>query len=261
MKAKKHLGQHFLTSKKTLHTMLRAGAIEKNDRVLEIGPGKGVLTRALLEAGSIVYAVETDADMVSILKESFQDELSSGRLHIVEGDVLSIDLSEVYSAPYKIIANIPYYITGGIIRFFLETKFQPTSMTLLVQKEVAARIARDRKESLLSISVKAYGAPRYVETVPARYFNPKPKVDSAILHIDSISKKLFSLNSLSEERFFLLVKSGFANKRKTLVNNLVSFASKEVLQKALLSLGHSASARAEELSVDEWFSLAKTFDK
>lgn len=255
MKAKKHLGQHFLTSKAVLRDMIEAAAIQECDTVLEIGPGKGVLTRALLETGAHVIAVETDADMISVLEEYFNDFLESKQLILIHEDILNISIKTYVQSPYKLVANIPYYITGEIIRRFLSEDAPPISMTLLVQKEVAYRIARDTKESILSISVKVFGVPRYVTTVPARYFSPAPKVDSAVLHISDISKSFFT--DISEKHFFNIVKNGFSSKRKMLLNNLSSFASKETLLQVFMSLDLSEKIRAEEVKLAEWKELAK----
>tara|TARA_B100000745_G_scaffold244038_1_gene166290 strand:- start:827 stop:1600 length:774 start_codon:yes stop_codon:yes gene_type:complete len=254
MKAKKHLGQHFLTSKPVLKDMLTAAQITKDDTVLEIGPGKGILTQALLETGTTVIAVEKDADMLEILQKRFLDELAAKQLTLIHSDILNVAINRYIQKEYKLIANIPYYITGEIIRRFLSAEKPPLCMTLLVQKEVAHRIARDTKESILSISVKVFGKPRYVGTVAARYFNPAPKVDSAILHIDTISKQFFE--NVSEDHFFKVVKNGFSNKRKKVVNNLAPFGSKEKILSVLSGSGLDENTRAEEIHVGQWKELA-----
>lgn len=258
-KAKKHLGQHFLTSKQAIVDIIDAANVGAEDTVLEIGPGEGVLTDALLHTGAQVVAVETDIDMIDVLKERFHAQLSEGQLTLIHGDVLEemhTIADAVSGIPYKMVANIPYYITGEILRRFLGEGMQPISMTLLVQKEVAERIARDTKESILSLSVKVYGTPRYVATVPARYFSPPPKVDSAILHIGHISRH--HLAGVDEARFFKVVKAGFSSKRKQLVNNLSAYGGKEHVLHVLNSLGLSANVRAEDVSLSEWVSLSQT---
>ncbi len=249
MRPKKSLGQNFLKSKKAIGDMVRAAGVSRGDTVLEIGPGKGVLTEALLETGAKVVAVETDRELIPLLQEKFAEYLESKQLEIIEADILEFDVN---LKQYKLVANIPYYITGAIIRKFLESDFQPTSMTLLVQKEVAERIvARDGKESILSISVKAYGDPSIISKVPKRYFTPEPKVDSAIIHIGDISKDNFK--KVSEAAFFKVVKAGFAQKRKTLGKNLSQIGAK--LPKWL-----PEKVRAEDIKLGDWFSIVEIQD-
>ncbi len=218
-RAKKSLGQNFLKSAKALADIISAGEINKNDIILEIGPGKGALTEKLLEHAGKVIAIEKDTDLVIHLKEQFKKEIEEGRFELIEGDVLDFD-PKTPKKPYKIIANIPYNITGAILKQFLSDIHQPERMVLLVQKEVAERIvARDGNESILSLSVKAYGVPKIISKVPARYFNPAPKVDSAIIAITNITRTHFK--NIEEERlFFTIVKAGFAHKRKMLLSNL-----------------------------------------
>lgn len=257
LKARKSLGQHFLTSHGVVKSIVTAARVENTDRILEIGPGKGILTKHLLESAAEVIAVEKDTRMVELLKEKFSSEIGKGVLTIIEGDILSTPLRQIItpSQKYKVVANIPYYITGELLRLFLSGSHQPISMTILVQKEVAARIAREKKESLLSLSVKAYGVPRYVQTVRAGSFVPKPKVDSAILTIENISKSLFV--DVTEEHFFAVVKQGFSQKRKKLLSNLRTFAPKEKIELIFQELGISLNERAENISVERWVKIAK----
>lgn len=245
------LGQHFLTSEKAVKDMVIAGEVVPTDTVLEIGPGKGVLTRALLNSGARVIALEKDSELVAFLKNEFVAEIGSGQLELIETDVRDFvpTRSTIGSDSYKLIANIPYYITGEIIRTYLTTKFQPEVLVLLVQKEVARRIvARDGKESILSISVKAYGTPSVFSIVKAGSFNPKPKVDSAILKIENVNKDFFS--GLTESRFFEILKSGFGEKRKQLVNHLG--VEKEKARDILRELNLSETVRAEDVTLNNW---------
>src|ERR1035437_46992 len=173
--AKKSLGQNFLKSKSALTAMIKAGEISAGDTVLEIGPGKGALTEKLLETGAKVIAVEKDDRLIEVLEEKFADQMQNGAFHLVHADILDVDLSVLglKNHNFKLIANIPYYITGLIFRKFLEGNVQPTKLVMMVQEEIADRIiARDNKESLLSLSVKAYGIAKKVMKVDQENFSP-----------------------------------------------------------------------------------------
>ena len=181
-KAKKSLGQNFLKSQPALNKMCEEGEVNEKDIILEIGPGKGALTEKLLEKSLQVIAIEKDYDLIAILEEKFQEEIKNKKLILLNEDILDFDpISYFKNKNYKIIANIPYNITGAIFKKFLSSIKQPEKMVLLVQKEVAERIvARDGKESILSLSVKAYGVARYVMKVSKRFFSPSPKVSRFI---------------------------------------------------------------------------------
>ncbi len=255
MKAKKSLGQNFLKSKQALRDIVQAGEVTEKDTILEIGPGKGALTGELLAHGGTVIAIEKDRELITYLSEKFKAEIATKKLLLIEDDILDFEFSiyKLSATTYKLIANIPYNITGAIIRKFCEAEQQPERMVLLVQKEVAERIvARDKKESILSISVKAYGTPKIIAKVPARYFSPAPKVDSAIIAITNISKNMFT--AVSEQSFFEIVRSGFAHKRKVLIKNLEEGVSipKEKLLIIWEQLTLSPNVRAEELSLENW---------
>lgn len=251
MKAKKSLGQNFLTSQSAVEKIIRAGELSDKDTVVEIGPGKGALTKALLATGAHVIAIEKDDGLVPLLKDLFSTEIATGQFELVHGDILTANSSQLTTNPYKLIANIPYNITGEIIRMFLTAKHQPERMVVLVQKEVAERIvARDGKESILSISVKVFGTPKIIATVSAGSFSPKPNVDSAILAITNLSRE--KLSTKDEERFFTFVKQGFSQKRKQLVSTLSMPMPREKIIDFLTSRKLPATARAEELSVDDW---------
>ncbi len=253
--AKKSLGQNFLKSAEAVRDIISAAALSPADIVIEIGPGKGVLTKKLLENTGRVIAIEKDSRLIPILKEIFKHDSDSGKFEIREEDILESDPS-TFPKPYKIVANIPYYITGALVRKFLETPHQPSRMVLLLQKEVAQRIvARDKKESILSISVKAFGTPKYIATVKAKYFSPEPKVDSGILLIENISKDFF--NDISEDHFFKIVKSAFAHKRKMALGNLKELYSNEILESAFEKAGIQKTARAEDISLEQWLMVSK----
>jgi 16S rRNA (adenine1518-N6/adenine1519-N6)-dimethyltransferase len=245
--AKKSLGQNFLMHRRIAERIVLEAGLSKDSVVFEIGPGTGMLTRELLHHASRVIALEADAGLAAQLRETFQAEIADGRLELLHGDVRTFDVGTLPKG-YAIVANIPYYITGEIIRIFLTEKNQPTSMTLLVQKEVAERVARSKKESLLSLSVKAYGIPRYAFTVPRGAFHPAPKVDSAVLHIAGISRKNFT-SARHEAAFFEVLHLGFAHKRKKLATNLREGGFAELLIEE--------NVRAEDVPLAQWLVFAQ----
>ncbi|MBU2103512.1 ribosomal RNA small subunit methyltransferase A [Patescibacteria group bacterium] len=255
MFAKKSLGQNFLMHRQTGERIVHAANLSKDAVVLEIGPGTGMLTRELLTQVARVVAVEADGTLVEELRETFAVEIAEERLELIHADIRSFDAS-VIGETYHLVANIPYYITGEIIRQFLTEKHQPSSMTLLVQKEVAVRIARAEKESLLSLSVKVYGTPSYCFTVPRGAFVPAPNVDSAVLHIKDISRSSFELPE-QETQFFTCIRAGFAHKRKRLAKNLEEYWDREVIMGAFEACTIAKDARAEELKLADWLQLAR----
>ena len=252
---KKSLGQHFLHSPHYLKLIVDAAHIVGGEEVLEIGPGDGALTEELLSRGARVIAIEKDHRLISVLQEKLTQEVKDRTFSLHEGDALRLDISSHVHGTYKLVANIPYYITGAIIKKFLSGTLQPSAMVLLVQKEVAERVAREKKESILSLSVKAYGTPHYVKTVPRGAFVPAPSVDSAILSIESISRKNFN-NKEHEERFFKIVKAGFAHKRKLLSKNLAKIFGKEH-SNILQNVGIPEKARAEDVALLQWLALSR----
>ena len=258
MNAKKSLGQNFLNSQSATEEIADAAHISATDTILEIGPGKGVLTRALLARSEHVIAIEKDARLIPLLKETFAGEIKNKHLTLHEGDVLTTDISTLglSAGSYVLVANIPYYITGAIFRDVIGGSTPPTSAVLLVQHEVADRIARSKKESILSLAVKAYGTPRYIKKVSAASFSPAPKVDSAILLIENISRKNFSTNA-QEKRFFDIVHAAFAHKRKKLGGNLKSLFG-ERLASSLAQCSIDPNARAEDVELPKWLCLVKT---
>lgn len=252
---KKSLGQNFLTSVPARLAIVAAGEIVPEDRILEIGPGKGFLTRALLETMASVTALEKDADLFPILTEEFS---SFSNFTLIEGDALAYDPPQT---GYKLIANIPYYITGAILERYLSHPHQPETMVVLVQKEVAERVcAKEGKESILSLSVKAYGDPKLVYRVNKGSFNPIPTVDSGVLQIKKISRKNFH-NQYHEQLFFKVVKTGFAHKRKLLLSNLKGEFSSVDMQELFERLSVPSKARAEDLPLPVWLSLSLEISK
>ena len=252
MHKKKSLEQHFLRSRSYLNAIPDAAEIKTGDTVLEIGPGEGTLTEVLLERGARVVAIEKDSRLISFLKEKFAGK----NFELTEGDALDFDISnQLKKKEFKVVGNIPYYITGALLKKFLSGDVQPSTLVFLLQKEVAERITRSKKESILSLSVKAYGDPTYIKTVPCGAFAPSPKADSAILRVAHPSRTYFtrstspSANSQCEKRFFELVKKGFSSKRKILKSNL-----KPLLGEKAETLG---IVRAEDVPLKRWLALSK----
>jgi 16S rRNA (adenine1518-N6/adenine1519-N6)-dimethyltransferase len=259
MKAKKSLGQNFLIDLNVVNDILKAGKISKEDKILEIGPGRGFLTQFLVEKAQKVLAVEKDSELVDFCQNKFS---SSEKLEVLAGDVLKENWEQILTErnfkPFKLIANIPYYITGKIIRLFLENSFRPCLMVLMVQKEVAERICqKPGKMGILSVAVQYFGQPEIMTIVTKDKFDPVPEVDSAILKIKPYSEKEFDFKK--EKEFFRLVKIGFSNPRKTLANNLSAGLKidKKIVIEKLNQLNFKETVRAQELSVEDWRNLLK----
>ncbi|MDB5238245.1 MAG: Ribosomal small subunit methyltransferase [Candidatus Kaiserbacteria bacterium] len=242
------LGQHFLIHSWAARTLAHAVEPLEGEVIVEVGPGKGVLTRELLTLGPVI-AIEKDEALVTLLNETFAAEISSGKLTIVSDDIRNVTPASLGISRYIVAANIPYYITGEIIRQFLTAKDKPRAMALLIQKEVAQRIT-GVKESILSLSVKAFGVPKIIAKVSKTHFSPPPSVDSAILAITDISGTFF--DTITEEQFFTVVRAGFASKRKFVANNLAVVFEKEKVIAAMSECGIPEKARAEDIKIGEW---------
>jgi len=256
VKAKKSLGQNFLQDVEIVERIFEVADVSSIDWVFEIGPGTGVLTAVLAKRVEKVLAIELDHQLVARLQQQFVDSQS---VSILEGNILEIDMKELLETsgftehPYKIIANIPYYITAPIIKMLLSLKHQPVSLTLMVQDEVAERLAaRPGSMSLLSLMAQYYATVEKKFFVPKKAFDPVPKVDSAVIRI--IPRRAYD----PEED---LARAGFAARRKTLVNNLSSSLSiaKAAVEEKLQQLGLRPDIRAQALSVEDWERLAKIF--
>lgn len=261
--ARKALGQNFLRSEGAVRELVSSARINENDVVLEVGPGTGAITKVLLTHAKKVVAVEKDKELVDFLEKEFEEEIKNGKLEVVHDDILLFNPESrgLSASEYKLVGAIPYYITGAFLRRTLESRVYPQTIALIIQKEVAERIVAKKtkpfgsargKESILSISIKVYGEPRYVKTVKAGSFYPRPNVDSAIFVIENISKDFFS--NISHETFFALLKAGFGNKRKMLAPNLKKLT-KKISKKLLSSLGIKKTARAEDLTLPQWKKL------
>jgi 16S rRNA (adenine1518-N6/adenine1519-N6)-dimethyltransferase len=257
---KKSLGQHFLRNERALSDMANAVVLDQHHTVLEIGPGEGVLTRKLLATGAHIVAVEKDDRLIPILSNMFETEIRNKKLTLIHGDVVGESMLEtlanILPPRWVLIANIPYYITGLILRTFLDAKIRPADIVILVQKEVAEDIvARDHKESVGSIAVKIYGSPKIISSVPRGSFVPPPTVDSAILHIQHIRDPFE--NDAERKIFFHIVKTGFRSKRKTILNTLSTLHAKEEMYVLLSQAGIDPGTRPETLNPDDWMRLTK----
>ena len=254
--AEKKFGQHFILSKKALAQIIEAAEIKKNDTIVEIGPGLGTLTQELAKTGVKIIAIEKDPLMFNILRETLKDFKN---IKIIEGDARKTQISN-----YKIVANLPYNIATFLIHQWLELKNHPKLMVLMIQKEVAQRIAaKPPRINLLAASVQFYAEVKIIDYVPAEAFWPRPKVDSAIIKI--IPKKPARPNGHSggppqktRDAFFAAAKAGFSQPRKQLIGNLVKKLNipKEKILSAFKKIDIPERARAENLSLDQWISLA-----
>jgi 16S rRNA (adenine1518-N6/adenine1519-N6)-dimethyltransferase len=280
---KQSLGQNFLFDEGLLARITAAAELSPDDAVLEIGPGLGALTRHLARAAGRVVAVELDDRLLPILRYELEP---FANVEIVHGDILNFDPTQQFDGPFVVVANVPYYITGAILRRLLEGRPRPKRMVLTVQREVAERLAaRPPDMSLLAVSVQYYGSVRLVGTVKAGAFWPRPEVDSAVVRIDVAEQHLDGTTDdrppttdrrplttdqesssvvrgpSSEEAFFRVVRAGFSEKRKQLKNNLRQLGlSDEAIAAALAAAGIDGRRRAETLTVEEWNGLTKALN-
>jgi len=235
--------------------MCDAAALTAGETVLEIGPGTGILTTEILKRGADVIAIEADLRAIASLQETFADEITSGQLVIHHHDARKLDMAKfgLVDQQFKVVANIPYYISGLLFRQCLESEIQPNTLVFLVQKEVAERIARDTKESILSMSVKVFGDPSYICSVKSGHFTPPPAVDSAVVAIHDINKT--RLQGIAVKTFFELLHAAFGQKRKQLAGNLRRHFDKTTIANTLSTMSLDPKTRAEDLQVGEFIDL------
>src|SRR5579859_1471125 len=254
MRPNKAFGQHFLVDRAVLMKIVEAADIEADEEVLEVGAGTGVLTRELARRARRVVAVEMERDMLTLLAKTTGEFKN---VEVIARDLLFLDPVEVFGqAPYKLIANLPYYITAPTFRHFLESANPPRVLVVMVQQEVAQRIVAEPGDlSVLALSVQFFGQPRIVARVPARAFYPAPKVDSAILRVDVRDHVPLSL--AERDDFFRVVQAGFAERRKQLHNSLTHHLHRknEEVRASLAAARIDPSRRAETLTIDEWLAL------
>jgi 16S rRNA (adenine1518-N6/adenine1519-N6)-dimethyltransferase len=266
LRARKGLAQHFLVDEEVLGSILDAAALTHEDTVIEVGPGLGVLTGELARRAGWVIAIELDNQLADILRKKLAP---FDNVVIINEDVLGTDPKVLLQepgpsfppllGPYKVVANLPYYITAPVLRHFLEASVKPEMMLVMVQKEVAeAIVARQGQRSVLSISVQYYGKPSIVRYVPARAFYPAPEVDSAILRIDVFTQPAVAVEA---KGFFELVRAGFAAARKQAANSLAQGLGLPRTETAALleKAGITPQRRAETFTLEEWARLWRVF--
>jgi len=253
LRARKGLGQHFLIDGEVLKNIIAAAELTSTDTIIEVGSGLGVLTRELAQRAGRVIAIELDNKLAALLKQTLAP---FNNVTIINDDVLKLEPASL-ATDYKVVANLPYYITSPVLRHFLEAPIKPRVMILMVQKEVAEAIAaRPGEMSLLAVSVQLYGEPKIISDVPAGCFYPPPKVDSAIVRIDLYPQPKVAVD---EEDFFELVRAGFSAPRKQLANSLAQGLGvpKSDALALLKAAGISPQRRAETLALEEWARLLK----
>jgi len=261
--ARKRLGQHFLVSGQVLNKIIAAADLAPDDVVIEVGPGLGILTADLAQKAGSVVAVELDDNLAVLLKKKLSDYPN---LTIINEDILKLDPAALlapvpgFKGSYKVVADLPYYITSPVLRHFLEAPLKPKLLITMVQKEVAQAIAAGAGErSVLSVMVQYYGKPRIVSYVPPNSFHPPPEVDSAILRIDVYPHPPVPVSD--EKGFFKLVQAGFTARRKQFANSLeqgLRLPKSDVL-KLLSQGGIDPRRRAETLTIEEWAKLWQAF--
>lgn len=253
LEPKKSLGQNFLFDDGLLARIAASAELTPADAVLEVGAGLGSLTQHLAQAAGRVVAVEIDQRLIPILNARLAHYTN---VAVVQGDILTIDLADWFPDPYVAVGNVPYYITGAILRRLLDGSPRPSPLVLTVQKEVADRLTAEPPHmSLLAVSVRYYGSPRLVTVVKAGAFWPRPDVDSAVVRIDVADP---ATRGVDERAFFRLTRAGFSEKRKQLKNNLAQLGlPPAALEQALAAAGVDGRRRAETLSVEEWVALCK----
>ena len=251
----KKFGQNFLIDKGVIKKIFEAAELQKSDVVLEIGPGIGNLTKELSQKVKKIITVEKDPKMVKILKEAIK---GFKNIEIVQDDIRKIQISKLKIKNYKLIANLPFYLTAPTIRKFLENKYPPKEMILIIQKEVAQRIsAKPPKMNLLAVSVQFYAKPKIISYVSRKSYWPQPKVDSAIIKITTNKER----RVINKDWFFQIVKAGFSQPRKQILNNLSNGLklNKGKIKSWLLKNNIQPTQRAKDLVIQDWINLTKYF--
>lgn len=257
LRANKKLGQNFLINEEIINQIIEKADVNKNDTIIEIGPGLGSLTAKLLENANKVIAIELDSNMSNILKERF---CLYDNFELIEKDVLKVDLNEIVEKydSVKVVANLPYYITTPIIMKLLEEKLKLKSITVMVQKEVGERfcaVPNSKEYGAITISINYYTKPEIIIDVPKENFEPMPEVDSCVIKLDVRNVPPVELKN--EKDFFNLIKAGFSQRRKTINNSLASMGiSKEKIKNVLEKLGIDSKLRAENLTMEQFSDIS-----
>ncbi len=252
MRAIKKLGQNFLTDKRVISKIISSLDIQKGDTILEIGPGKGIITKEILKKTDDLIIIEKDSRLINDLKKLSP----SKKFKVIEGDIRDILESITKNIKnYKIIGNIPYYLTGYIFRLIQKLKNPPKSIVFVVQKEVASRISVSNKENKnqLAMIISLWAKPKIVSKIRRDSFSPKPKVDSAILRLEVVPKNKREKN---EDEIIDLIKLGFRHPRKTIFNNLRGEYDNDFLEKVFKNIGWDKKVRAEYLKKEDWLVLS-----
>ncbi len=270
-RARKRFGQHWLRSDQVLNQIVAAAEVARGDRLLEIGPGQGVLTQRLLQTPAQVLAVEIDRDLCLQLSEQLIAEMASGQFRLIEADFLKLDFEQALldfeqARPNKVVANIPYYITAPILEKLLGTLRAPNpqpfeNIVLLVQKEISDRLCAEpgtRANGALTIRAQYLADCEEICPVPPDAFKPPPKVDSAVIRL---RPRPCPTPAQNPARLSQLVKVGFAQKRKMLRNNLQSIVDRDLLNATLERLAINPQVRAEDLGVAEWVALSDAIEE
>lgn len=251
---KKELGQHWLFDDASLKAIIVMSEVDEDDCVLEIGPGLGTLTSELVSRANKVIAVEIDEE----LAENLPKRVQARNLHVIKQDILRFDLTQL-PPDYRVVANIPYYLTSNLIRLMSESSNPPKSLTLLIQKEVAERLAAEPGSmSLLSVSAQTFFQTELGPIVKSELFKPPPKVDSQVIHLKRRPRPLYE--NADPKLFFRIIKAGFSNRRKTLLNSLSAgmHLSKPEVEKWLAEAGVSPQKRPQEIKIAQWVKMANS---
>lgn len=264
-KIKKNLGQNFLTDKNTVNKIVDAANIDKNDLVIEIGPGLGTMTRELAQRAKQVVTIELDKKLLPILEETLADYKN---VQIINQDALKVNFDQISNSSqdgkYKIVANLPYYVTTPIVMYLLESRFQISTIIVMVQKEVAQRMVAKpggKEYGALSVAVQFYTRPEIVAKVPPTVFHPRPEVESAVVRMQILDQPIVDIND--QAKFFKVVRAAFGQRRKTLLNAISNFGfnkSKDEIEKILNQCSIDPKRRGETLSLEEFAHLSRLLE-